>query len=181
MKSLLASGSILIAILSAVPAHAASPTAGSDADSAKKFVQEFYAWYLREEKKDHKEDLSTFAFKTKPQWFSDALIRGLKEDEAAQARDPGEVVGLDFDPFLNAQDVCEPYKTGQVAAEGARYRVEIFGSCPEPGSTQPDVIAAVEKRNGAWVFVDFYYPGNGDLFSVLAGLKKERDTPAHQK
>src|SRR5690348_509159 len=177
MKSLIASSLILIAVATAAPVHAANPGTGTDGDAAKKFVQDFYTWYLQEEKKDRKEDLSTFAFRTKPQWFSKEIVRGLKEDEAAAEKSPGEIVGLDFDPFLNAQDVCEPYKTGAVTADGNSYRVEIFGSCPEPNSKQPDVIAAVEKRNGAWVFVDFLYPGNGDLFSVLQELKKERETP----
>src|SRR5215472_11763578 len=103
---------VLIAGAAMTPACFGAGGEGTEARSAQKFVQDFYVWYLKEEKKEHKEDLSTFAFKTKPQWFSDALIQGLKEDEAAQAKDPGEVVGLDFDPFLNAQDVCEPYKTG---------------------------------------------------------------------
>jgi hypothetical protein len=37
--------------------------------------------------------------------FSPELASKLKEDLAAQEKSPGEIVGLDFDPFLNAQDV----------------------------------------------------------------------------
>jgi hypothetical protein len=147
----------------------------SEPQSAQKFVQDFYTWYLQEEKQEHNEDLSDFALKAKPHWFSPTIVQGLKEDAAAAAKTPDEVVGLDFDPFLNAQDVCEPYRTGKVTVVGATYRVEVFGSCPEANSKQPDVIAAVERRDGSWVFVDFIYPGNGDLFSELQALKKERE------
>ena len=175
MKSLVATGFMLFAITMVCPAYAAKPGTGADTDSAKKFVQDFYTWYLQEEKTDRNISLDTFAIKTKPQWFSKEIIEGLNEDEAAGAKSPDEVVGLDFDPFLNAQDVCEPYKPGKVTAAGSTYQVEIFGTCPEPNSKQPDVIAVVEKRNGAWVFVDFIYPSNGDLFSVLQELKKERE------
>ena len=175
MKRLLAAGSMLIAVTMSSSAYAANPGTGAEADSAKKFVQDFYTWYLQEEKTDRNISLDAFAIKTKPLWFSQEIIEGLDEDEAAAAKSPDEIVGLDFDPFLNAQDVCEPYRPGKVTAAGSTYQVEIFGTCPEPHSKQPDVIAVVEKRNGAWVFVDFIYPSNGDLFSVLQELKKERE------
>lgn len=177
MKSLIASSLMLIALLAAVPAQGANPGAGSDADAAKRFVQDFYTWYLQEEKKDHDVALDDFAIKTKPKWFSAAIIQGLEEDEAAQAKSPDEVVGLDSDPFLNSQETCEPYKAGKVTAAGSGYRVEVFGQCPGANSKQADVIAVVEKHDGAWVFVNFIYPGNGDLLSVLQALKKERETP----
>lgn len=172
-KLLVALGLVVGTMLAPMGAGADGPS--SESQSAQKFVQDFYTWYLQEEKKDHDMALSDVALKMKPKWFSDAIIQGLKEDDEAQAKSPDDIVGLDFDPFLNAQDICEPYKTGKVTAAGTTYRVEIFGTCPEPGSKQPDVIAAVEKRDGGWVFVDFYYPEQGDLFSVLEALKKERE------
>lgn len=176
MKNLVTSSLMLIATAATIPIQAGQPV--SESQAAQAFVQDFYTWYLQEAKKDHDMDLSDFAIKARPGSFSAAMLKGLKEDEAAQAKTPDEVVGLDFDPFLNAQDICEPYKTGQVTPAGTTFKVEIFGACPEPNSKQPDVIAVVEKQKGAWVFVNFAYPGNGDLFSVLAELKKERENPA---
>lgn len=167
----------LLAGASLVPfgAGAAGPT--PDFRSAQAFVRDFYAWYGQEEKKDHGVSLDEFAVKTKPQLFSAEIIQGLKEDEAAQAKVPDEVVGLDFDPFANSQEDCSPFKVGAVNAADAGYRVMVFDSCADSKPATPAVIAAVEKRNGAWVFVDFVYPGQGDLFSVLKGLKEEREKP----
>lgn len=167
---------LLAGVLMASGSAAASEPA-SESGSAQAFVQDFYTWYLKEEKQEHDMDLSDFAVKTKPQLFSAAIIQGLKEDAAAQAKVPDEVVGLDFDPFLNAQDICEPYTTGKVTQSGTTYKVEVFDHCSDSKPGKPAVIAAVEKQGRAWVFVDFYYPGYGDLFSVLRSLKQEREKP----
>jgi len=173
MKQAYIASGVLIAGLQMAPpgAVAASP----DSKSAQAFVQDFYTWYGQEEKQEHGMALSDYAIKTKPQLFSAAIVQGLREDEAAQAKVPGEVVGLDFDPILNAQDDCGTYKAGKVKVVGAAYRVELFDHCSESKPARPAVIAAVEKRDGAWVFVDFIYPGSGDLFSELQALKKERE------
>lgn len=164
----------VIACLPLAPlgAIAADPTPGFR--SAQAFVQDFYTWYGREEKRDHTVDLDEFAIKTKSKLFSAEIIQGLKEDEAAQAKVPDEVVGLDFDPITNSQEDCSPFKVGAVNAADAGYRVMVFDSCTDTTPAKPAVIAAVEKRDGAWVFVDFIYPGQGDLFSVLKALKDER-------
>lgn len=177
MKTPVLAAWILVPLVSMAASGVAAGGQPSEPSSAQKFVENFYTWYIQSENKFSDLSMDEFALRKKPQWFSAAIAQGLREDEAAAAKSPGEVVGLDFDPFLNAQDVCEPYKTGKVTRVDKAYRVEVFGSCPEPGSKNPDVIAAVEKKNGAWVFVDFYYPGQGDLFSVLQALKEEREKP----
>lgn len=115
-----------------------------------------------------------FALETKPELFSKAIISGLHEDETAQAKSPGYIVGIDFDPFVNAQDTCGPYKTGEVTHVGTTYRVEVFGQGSCEHRKEPDVIAAIKEVNGSWVFADFYYPGQGDLFSALETARKER-------
>lgn len=157
-------------LMAPMGAGAASP----ESRSAQAFVQDFYTWYGQEEKKEHGMALSDYAIKTKPQLFSAAIIQGLEEDEAAQAKVPGEVVGLDFDPILNAQDDCGTYKAGKVKRVDDSYRVELFDHCSDAKPARPAVIAAVQKQKGSWVFVDFIYPGSGDLFSELQALKKER-------
>jgi hypothetical protein len=54
-------------------------------------------------------------------------VKGLKEDLAASKKSPGEIVGLDFDPFLNAQDIAERYLVGKITPKGDHYWVEVFG------------------------------------------------------
>lgn len=171
-RSYITAAILVVGLLMTSPgAGAASP----ESKSAQAFVQDFYTWYGQEEKREHGMALSDYAIKMKPQFFSAAIVQGLREDEAAQAKVPGEVVGLDFDPILNAQDDCGTYKAGKVKVVGTTYRVELFDHCSDSKPARPAVIAAVEKRNGAWVFVDFIYLGSGDLFSELQALKKERE------
>lgn len=92
---------LLCALLSvADPGLAAAPaTAPGDAAQAGAFVQSFYDWYVKAEID------SDAALKKKPAYFSPELTKALKADAVAAAKSPGDIVGLDFDPFLNAQDV----------------------------------------------------------------------------
>ena len=168
----------IVAGLFAVCVLAAPNCAGAEGEaaSAQSFVQGFYDWYVKQSQQDNNLSGVELALRDKPGLFSAALTHALREDLAASAKSPDEVVGLDFDPFLNAQDVCAPYKTGKVTKQGDTYDVEVSGSCPDSGSHQPDVIAEVKPRNGRWMFVDFIYPGNGDLLKVLKSLKEERES-----
>ena len=166
----------IVAGLFTVCALVAPNYAGAEgaAASAQSFVQGFYDWYVKQSQQDNNLSGVELALRDKPGLISAALTHALREDLAASAKSPDEVVGLDFDPFLNAQDVCGPYKTGKVTQQGDTYDVEVFGSCPDNGGHQPDVIAEVKARHGGWMFVNFIYPGNGDLLSVLMSLKEER-------
>jgi len=171
--------SIFVAVLLTVcavtaPNYAAAEGEGASPQPAQAFVQGFYAWYVKQSDRNNALSSVELALKDRPEVFSDALVRALREDIAASAESPDEIVGLDFDPFLNAQEVCEPYKVGKVAKRGDAYGVEVFGSCPDSGDHRPDVIAEVKTLNGKWIFVNFIYPGNGNLVNVLKLLKKER-------
>jgi hypothetical protein len=173
---------ILIAGLSFVmaPAFAAGPAAApASSDPARAFVQTFYDWYVKGSID------SDAALKKKPAYFSPELTKALEADEAAAARSPDEVVGLDFDPFLNAQDICSPYKVGAVKQVGDAYEVEVLGSCADTKPGQPDVIARLVRHGASWMFVDFIYPARDgqpqvDLLAVLKALQQERDDPANK-
>jgi len=168
-------------------AHAAGPAPGEDAQaqSAKAFVKGFYDWYTGEIQKS-KDGPVDDPLKSKHWPFSAAIVTALKADEEAQAKSPDEVVGIDFDPYLNAQDTCFPYKMGKVTTNGGQYRVEVFDSnCSDPHPEIPTVIAVVEKNGASWRFVNFIYPGEpgqaeSDLLSVLKSLANEREHPVDQ-
>lgn len=171
----IASGLLVVCALAA-PSYAGAEREGESPQAAHAFVQGFYDWYVQQSQR-HKDMSSVeLALKDKPGLFSDAILRGLHEDLEASAKSPDEVVGLDFDPFLNSQEVCAPYKVGKITKVKGGYRVEVSGSCPKDcdDSGQPDVIAEAKTLKGKWVFTDFIYPGNADLFTVLSALKDER-------
>src|SRR5512146_990329 len=66
---------------------------------ARAFVQEFYDWYVTIlERRDA--PAWQITHRERGRSFSPLLAKALDEDEAAAAKSPDEIVGLDFDPFL---------------------------------------------------------------------------------
>jgi hypothetical protein len=151
---------------------------GKTAEAVAGFVQEFYSWYLPEALKTQEEPVWNVALKYKRSAFSPALFRGLKDDSEAQAKASGEIVGLDFDPFLNTQDACDRYEVGTVTPQEAGYRVDIYAVCSGKRSSKPDVVAELERLDGSLVFVNFRYPAVGrDLLGILRTLREGRQKP----
>ncbi|SRR5487761_48224 len=148
---------------------------GKTAEAVKGFVQGFYNWYVPEAVKTQQEPVWNVALKYKRSAFSPALFRALKEDSEAQAKASGEIVGLDFDPFLNTQDPCDRYEVGTATPQEAGYRIEIYGVCSGKRNAKPDVIAELARRDSSWVFTNFRYPAIGrDLLSTLKTLQEQR-------
>jgi hypothetical protein len=152
------------------PAKAATPQANTNNASAaaRAFVDEFYKWYVPITGKTRVPPWYA-VLDQRPAVLSDTLLRALKRDREEQSKAVGEIVGLDFDPFLGGQDPCERYVTGDSVQAGETYRVSVFGICGKTRHTQADVIAEVARRDTSWVFVDFYYPGTdgGHLLGIL--------------
>lgn len=171
-------GSILFAIASA-PVCSAQAT--GDAAKCSKFVQEFYNYYLklcqREGKKDDPLDIAT---KERPGILSAELKKALDEDSAAAKKSPEEIVGLDFDPVLNSQDMGSKYTVGKVTPKNSNYLVEVFGLWNGKKNAAPDVVPEVAIKDGKCTFINFRYKNekgvlDSDLLTVLKGLKAERE------
>jgi hypothetical protein len=143
-------------------------------ESLRGFVQEFYNWYVPRTLRDKPNSSWDLALKQKRSLFSPQLVRAIREDSAAQIKSPREIVGLDFDPFLNSQDPSERYEVGNITPRGESYWVDIYGLWPGKKRERPDVMAELLHRNGRWLFVNFHYPGDKDLLSVLKSLAENR-------
>ena len=143
-------------------------------ESPATFVQSFYNWYLSIEFKEKKESPCILALREKGAVFSAQLKKALLEDDAAAKKNPDEIVGLDFDPFLNSQDPEKVYKVGEVAPRGKNFWVNVHAVHSGTVKKQPDVIVEVAKANGHWVFVNFHSPTGPDLMQVLKTLAKDR-------
>jgi hypothetical protein len=170
----------------APPSQAQPPAASSPSQAAGQFVQQFYNWYLAKEKaamnKSHSETVFELTLREKQASFSPELVKALKEDLAASKKSPEEIVGLDFDPFLNAQDMGERYIVGKVTPKGDHYWVEVFGVWGGKKNVKPDVVPELAFQNGSWIFTNFHYgnssiPVNENLVSILQQLKKDREKP----
>jgi hypothetical protein len=164
---------VLMFLVAPVFAQEAKEPAG-----LREFVQGFYRWYVPIALKDNKVPASDIALKKRPAAFGAELLKALREDSEAAANAPGEIVGIDWDPFLDSQDPDDDYEVGRIVKKGETYRADIHGVESGKKSTEPDVIAEVGKENGHWVFLDFYSTDGTGLRAALKSLKEDRQKTA---
>jgi hypothetical protein len=105
-------------------AMAQAPVRPPDSSSCRKFVQEFYDWYLPFTQGRAQQPAWNFALQRKPEAFSPGLLKALKIDSAAAARAKGELAGLDFDPFTGSQDPGRHYEARGVSWQGETCSVQ---------------------------------------------------------
>ncbi|MCX5792266.1 MAG: hypothetical protein NTY45_08645 [Elusimicrobia bacterium] len=124
-------------------------------------------------------DASSLAIKQKRSVFSSQLLLALEEDLKASDNAPGEIVGLDFDPFLNSQDPAEHYALGKSTLKKSKCSVEMYGVSAGKKNPEPEVVAESKLNAGKWVFVNFHY-GKSDhskdenLLDILKSLNADR-------
>lgn len=163
---------LILSLFFAWSAQAQAPA--PSAKQAELFAKSFYKWYLEKGKNRNVDSVLL----DRKQALSPALRKMLEEDNEAQAKVPDEIVGLDFDPFLNAQDIAQKYEIGPVTAQGSAYWVDVYGIWNGKKAAKPDVRAEVECTASACDFANFHYdskiPENRSLIQILQFLKKER-------
>jgi hypothetical protein len=157
------------------PSSAASPEA-----DAKAFVQKFYDTYMPVVQAEQAAPASNFVIEKMSADLDPVLLAELKEDAAAAAAAPeGELVGLDFDPFLDSQDPADRYEVKSVSRKGTKYLADVYCVTQGKRSDKPCVVPELVQANGKWRFVNFDYPEGGDLLTVLKDLKAEREKPSN--
>ena len=174
MRSLMA---VVAVVAFFVSAKADAAPSGKTPAGAAEFVQSFYDWYVPFSRKNLRapEPSARLAIKAKPQLFSAQLRQALEADFAAQAKDSGYIVGIDFDPFTASQDQADRYVAGSVHQLGSDYQVDVYGITSGKKDAQPDANVTVEMQNGHWVMTDFHYKDSGDLLATLRSLKADRE------
>lgn len=134
-------------------------------DSCHRFTQNFYDWYVPYVfKMGDREAPWHLALKYRGDSFSRELARSLKASDA-EAKAEGDPV-LDFEPLLNTQDPAERYVVRTVRISNNRCLADVNGvwSRPVPSNGDaPNVVAELVFEKGRWVFVNFHYPGSGNL------------------
>jgi len=155
-----------------------SRTSNSDGrvpETPRAFVQGFYDWYVPKALASDKAPAWNIALKSKGWYFTPELAMKLENDAKAQAKVDDEIVGLDFDPFINSQDPENGYEVGKPTKRGASYCINIYSvSSKNPGKTKALTVEVVQ-RNGHWQFANFYYPNHLNLLGVLDALRKSRE------
>jgi hypothetical protein len=144
------------------------------AREAVRFVQEFYDWYVPIAR-DSADSWAIVRARRGPS-LRPALVRALEADFAAQAADRTAVVGLDGDPFLNAQEPCERYEAGAATRHGGGYLVTVFAVCGGRRETAPSLVAELAPARGSWAFANVRYPtSRTDLLALLRRLRETRE------
>jgi hypothetical protein len=145
---------------------------------ASDFVQKFYNWYVPIALKTTKEPSSDLAIAKRGSLFEASLLRALKADAEAARNSPGDIVGLDFDPFLNAQDPSKKYVAGDVSESGGLYLVGVYSVDKGKRAAKPDVVAELKPAKDSFVFTNFRYGADGDLVAILKQLADDREHPS---
>jgi Protein of unknown function (DUF3828) len=148
------------------------------ARSCRQFTQSFYDWYVPFTQKDASGPAWCIALERKASAFSRRLLQALKQDCDAQVRAKGELVGLDYDPFLSTQDPADHYEARKTVWANGKCSVEVWRASPTDTaakSDKPAVVAELNQNNQRWCFSDFVDPDlNTDLLNELQQLKKAR-------
>lgn len=151
------------------------------ASSCKSFVQGFYDWYSAQSRKISSGVSIEQAVLYKNGSFGAELTKLLLADFKAQSNVQGEIVGLDFDPFLSTNaEPARNYTAGSVTKRGDSFRVPVFATYQGKKQVKPIVVPEVTQQNGRLVFTNFHYmdssPENENLIAILKGLAKARQT-----
>lgn len=164
----------MMGVCSSLAVRAASP----DENSCQAFVQEFYKWYIGKSNNNSKSgDPLSITLKTRPELFGAELTKRLKEDSAAAAKSPDEIVGLDFDPILNTQEQVQNYKAEKVSTKGPSFFVDMHALLNGKREAQAAVVPELVKVGSKWQFVNFHYKvdkKDDDLLHILKQLRDER-------
>lgn len=155
----------------------AQNTQSDSAAQAQRAVQEFYSWYVPMAAKTPSAWMH--AVRQRPASFAPAIVRALRADSVAAAAHPSEIVGLDGDPFLNAQDPCDRYDAVKTTTRGRVHLVEVLGTGGCVAHTKPDVVVEVGRSGGRWVFLNFrYVDPNDNLLDLLKRLRSSNGKPS---
>lgn len=118
--------------------------------SAQVFVQGFYDWYIPIAQKNDSGPAFNVVLKNRAYLLSPELFRALEKDSEASAKST-DLVGLDFDPFLNSQDPGDPgdhYEVGKAVRKRDGYSVKVFTVGLGKKGKSAIVLPEIEGRNG---------------------------------
>jgi hypothetical protein len=169
----------LVLLPSAHSLSAQTSRADSTAFAARRFAQSFFDWYTRIAVDDSLSragmTAAEIATQRRPEAFSRQLLTALRADFTAQAKANGELVGLDFDPFLSGQDPCERYRVGKVSYQQNAYLADVYPVCNGKLSDSASVVIELQSTGSSWRFVNFRYPrSHTDLIEELRLLREQR-------
>jgi hypothetical protein len=164
-------------LLTLILAGASAARGAAPPRSAKAFVADFYTWY---ENGGHARGTAA-ALRQRKTAFAPELHRALLADYRASAKNADEVVGLDFDPFLNTQEDSPALIVGEAEAKGDTQWVPLV----DPGDKMTRLTVEVACGAAGCHIVNLHYPdptgsGNDNLVAILKVLAHDRAAAARK-
>ncbi|MFN8012262.1 MAG: hypothetical protein U0P81_12905 [Holophagaceae bacterium] len=169
MRSLL-----FLTVCLVLPAAAQPAKPPAEADAARKAAQAFYDWYAPMAMKSSKEPAFERALRERSAALSEDLAKALAADAAAQRAVPDDIVGLDWDPFLNAQDSYPRYQTGTVTAKEGAFLVAMHGVVSGKRIGEAVFVVEMVPKGGRYLLANVRGAKGGDLMTSLRQLAEER-------
>lgn len=152
--------------------------ARSERDAPDELARAFYRWHTTPADRGGSGfavDRTIGRFRTA---FTPELRSALDEDLVASRASPGNVVGLDGDPFTDSQDPCERYLPQAAVVTGDSATVTIMEVC-EPGAPgRSSVRVILVRRDDSWHLADFVARDGRTLTDQLRQLRLARLAPA---
>jgi hypothetical protein len=147
--------------------------------SCRRFIETSYAGFAARASLHGPVPALEWVLGYEPRIFNSDLFLQLREDSEAQKKAGGDIVGLDFDPFLACQDCDGPYKVEKTELRDCRCWAEVHSVDEKGESPAPRVIPELMLKDGKWVFVNFHYPNPErpefeNLLSLLKSLREYR-------
>jgi hypothetical protein len=175
-KSILLVFFLYLGLSSSVSSQERGPRSGSS--SCRRFVEEFYSWYLAADSKGDQGPAGSVALKYRPYLFSRAIIQAVRGDYEAQEKAGSDLVSLDADPFVGADGLGEGYFVGKVKVRNGTCLAEVHAVWEGKEDESPDVIPELAIKNGGWLFVNFFFPSPSnpkgwDLLGALKGMRED--------
>jgi hypothetical protein len=96
--------------------------------------------------------------------FEPELLALLDESERKQAANPDEVVGLDFDPITDSQEIASSYRIGATTRDGADAIVAVRVVIAKTDART--IRYRLSPAGGTWRVANILYE-SGDLVSFL--------------
>jgi hypothetical protein len=162
-------------------ATAQDPSKPPETGSCIRFATEFFRWYVPLTQKMAGDGPPfRLAIEQRPTAFAPELLRALRIDAQAQAKAKGEIVGIDFDPFVGSQDPADHYSIRNAVEKDKLCTLEVWRDSTHDNAETPQHADAIAELGFAagWRFTNFKYPDvNADLLRTLALLRKGRDNP----
>jgi hypothetical protein len=156
----------LVLVTTVLSAGCAKEEPKGEPQSPREFLQDFYDWYVPLANVDAPEPAVNNVLRLRPMAIDSTLLRLLKTDSILRVSSPGEVVGIDWDPFLLSQDPCGHYSVGHETGDGNTREFEVVGNCGAASAKGPFTVT-VGKQRGRWVIVTV---GDSTGFDIRAGL-----------